>query len=202
MAEAAEATRPATLLVPGWSDTARELRHARDFLVAAGWPATHVQCIDFRDRYGSNVAHAEELAAAAAGLLEATGQKNVAVVAHSMGGLATRLYLDRVDAVPVHTAIFLATPHHGTWAAWLAWGGGAAEMRPGSAFLRDLAGRTVPAHIRVHCIRTAFDTRVIPGRSAFLEGSACHTVRTPAHPRMLRHGPTLHLVRELLSPPR
>jgi triacylglycerol lipase len=194
------ATLPATLLVPGWSDTARSLHHARSFLLRAGWPQTHVGCVDFRNRYGSNIQHAAEVEAALELLLERTGSPSAALVAHSMGGLAVREYLARAgDAAPVHTAVFVGTPHRGTWVAYLAWGRGGAEMRPGSEFLRRLAQKELPRHVRATCIRTPFDTHVVPGSSAALPGADCRLVRLPTHPRMLRHGPTLRLIRELLT---
>lgn len=190
--------RPAVLLVPGWSDTARQLRRCRSFLLESGWPERQVSCLSFRDRYGSNIAHAAELAEAVPALLEQSGQVDVAVVAHSMGGLALREYLGNGGADLVHTAVFVGTPHQGTWAAWLAWGAGGAEMRPGSPFLERLNRRPLPPHTRAFCLRTPIDTRVLPGRSAWLEGAVCHTVRTPTHPRMLQHRSTLRLIRRIL----
>jgi triacylglycerol lipase len=189
---------PAVLLVPGWSDTARQLRRCRSFLLESGWQERQVSCLSFRDRYGSNIAHAAELAEAVETLLEHSGQVDVAVVAHSMGGLALREYLGNGGADLVHTAVFVGTPHRGTWAAWLAWGAGGAEMRPGSPFLERLNQRTLPPRTRAFCLRTPIDTRVLPGRSAWLEDAVCHMVRTPTHPRMLRHSSTLHLIRRIL----
>jgi pimeloyl-ACP methyl ester carboxylesterase len=193
----APARRP-VLLVPGWSDTARVLRRCRADLVSAGWPDEQVRALSFRDRYGSNIEHAGEIEHAAATLARAAGTDRIAVVAHSMGGLALRRFLlDGGDAV-VDTAIFVGTPHRGTWVAWLAWGRGGAEMRPGSAFLRGLNAAPLPTSVRAICLRTPIDTRILPGSSAFLPDADCHTVRLPTHPGMLRHGPTLRLIRDLL----
>lgn len=194
------AERPAVLVAPGWSDTARRLRTFRSFLLDSGWSEGQVSCLSFRDRFGSNIEHASEIADAVKRLRERTGQAEVAVVAHSMGGLALRYHLTN-GAADIRTAVFVGTPHSGTWAAWLAWGRGGAEMRPGSAFLRELSGRPLPAHVRAFCLRTPIDTRVLPGRSAWLEGAVCRTVRTPTHPRMLRHRPTLSLIRDILLDP-
>lgn len=190
--------RPPVLLVPGWSDTARVLRPCREFLLRHGWPETAVHCLSFRDRHGSNVDHAREIAAAAQDVRAATGASRIAIVAHSMGGLALRQYLRDGGAAAVHTAIFAGTPHHGTWAAWLARGRGGAEMRPGSRFLERLNAEPLPRSVRAICLRTPIDTRILPGRSAWLEGAVCRTVRLPTHPRMLRHTPTLRLICELL----
>lgn len=186
------------LLVPGWSDTARVLRPCRDYLVSCGWPVDSVRSVTFGDRYGSNLEHAAEIAVAAEELSAATAAPKIAVIAHSMGGLALRKYLTDGGDARVHTAIFAGTPHRGTWLAWLAWGRGGAEMRPGSAFLQQLNATPVPPAVRTICLRSPIDTRIVPGDSAWLDGASCHTVRTPTHPRMLRHRPTLHLIRDLL----
>lgn len=186
------------ILVPGWSDHPRVLRRCREFLIEAGWPAGQVLCVDFSDRYGSNVDHADELAAAATRLRAEGGVDRVDVVAHSMGGLALRRYVqDGADTV--RTAIFVGTPHRGTMLAYLAWGRGGREMRPGSDFLRRLNAQPLPSGIRAHCLRTPIDSRVVPGSSAWLDGAACHTVRLPTHPRMMRHPRTLQLIRSILE---
>jgi triacylglycerol lipase len=192
---------PPVLLVPGWSDTPRVLQPCREFLLSSGWPGRSVRCVSFRDRYGSNLEHAAEIDSATSELKQAVGQARIAVVAHSMGGLALRHYLANGGAAAVHTAVFAGTPHRGTWIAWLAWGRGGAEMRPGSEFLQQLNATALPRDVRAICLRTPIDTRVVPGRSAWLEGSVCHTVRLPTHPRMLRHRATLGLIRDLLLDP-
>ena len=192
------APRP-LLLVPGWSDRARSLRRCRDYFVESGWPDSHVHCLEFSDRFGSNVEHAREVASAVSELRSATGADRVSVVAHSMGGLAVRYYLGREEACPVDAAVFVGTPHHGTWAAWVAWGGGAPEMRPRSAFLRQLNAQPLPSSVRAFCISTPLDTRVLPGSSAHLPNAECHVVRYPRHDTMLRHRPTLQLIRRLVA---
>jgi triacylglycerol lipase len=187
---------PPVLLVPGYSDTAKRLGPCRDFLLCSGWPDAHVQALGFRRPYGSNIEHAAEIARAVASLQDRTGAERIAVVAHSMGGLALRVFLAQGGAAVVETAVFVATPHRGTWLAWLGWGDGAREMRPGSPFLRGLG--PIPSGVRVVCIRTPAEFRVVPGSSTLLDGVECCTVRAPTHPRMLRHRRTLELIRSVL----
>jgi pimeloyl-ACP methyl ester carboxylesterase len=133
----------------------------------------------FRDRVGSNVEHGRELTEAVVRLSDVNGGRRVAVVAHSMGGLAVHMSLrdpavrDRVSAVA-----FLATPHRGTWAAYLGWGGGAREMRPGSAFLRELQATPWPEGLPTIDLWTAWETHIIPGRSTRRDG--VRAVRIPA----------------------
>jgi len=160
-----------------------------------------VQCLGFHDRYGSNVEHAAEIGAAVGLLRKQAGSQGADIVAHSMGGLAVRSLLATDPLQPVRTVVFAGTPHAGTWAAWLAWGAGGREMRPGSRFLESLTTAPLPPSVRAHCLRTPIDTRILPGRSAWLAGAECHTVRTPTHQRMLRHEPTLRLIASLLRQP-
>jgi triacylglycerol esterase/lipase EstA (alpha/beta hydrolase family) len=55
-----------------------------------------------------------------------------------MGGLAARRYLASHGARRVACLVTIASPHAGTVLARLALGANALQMRPGSAFLREL----------------------------------------------------------------
>ena len=191
---------PAVLLVPGWSDRKTVLRPLERHLLAAGWPRTHVRALGFRDRFGGNVEHAHEIADAVDALRADTRSEHVAVVAHSMGGLALRWYLTRLDgARRVRQAIFLATPHQGTWLAWLALGAGARDMRPGSVFLRELNAFALPDSVTATCVRTPLDFRVFPPASALLAGTAATVVRSSTHPGLLRSRRVFHVVQTVLE---
>ncbi|MDZ7781085.1 MAG: alpha/beta fold hydrolase [Gemmatimonadota bacterium] len=186
-----ERTSPAgarlpVLLVPGWLDTAQDLADLRARLVSAGWPAERVRAVSFEEPAGSNRDHARELDDAARALLEATGADSLDIVAHSMGGLATRWYLSRGDPVPVRRVAFLATPHRGTMSAHLAWGPSREEMIPGSSFLDSLnVGPPVPEGVEALTVRTPIDTHVLPGENATLPGVPDLEVCCPTHPGVL-----------------
>ena len=190
---------PAVLLVPGWSDRKRVLRPLEKHLLASGWPRSHVRAMGFRDRFAGNVEHAHEIADAVDELCADARTARVAVVAHSMGGLALRWYLTRLDGQHrVERAIFLATPHRGTWLAWLGLGQGARDMRPGSIFLRELNAFPMPAGVRTTCVRTPLDLRIFPPASTLLDGAAAAVVRSPSHPGMLRNRKVFRLVVDTL----
>ena len=96
----------------------------------------------------------------------------VALVCHSMGGLAARAHLRKHGGKRVARLITLGTPHNGTVLARTAMGENGRQMRPGSAWLRALA-----AHERgawpcpVTSIYSRDDNIVVPRRSAHLEGA-------------------------------
>ena len=137
-AEHAAAPPLPVLLVPGWLDTEQDLDWLEERFVEAGWPRDRVRAVTFDDPAGSNRAHAVELDVVARSVLRTTGADSLDIVAFSMGGLSTRWYMRFGDAVPVRRVAFLATPHHGTMAAHLAWGESRQEMIPGSGFLDSL----------------------------------------------------------------
>jgi triacylglycerol lipase len=149
--------------------------------VQSGWPAQAVSIVRFNDPFGSNIDHASEIARAVDDVSTRAAQPVVAI-AHSMGGLALRWYLAHNHNAPVAIAVFLATPHRGTWLAWLARGRGGAEMRPRSQFLTDLNATSVSPHTRLISFRAPFDTRIFPSSSAWLDTTDRANTRTlPAH---------------------
>lgn len=186
------------LLVPGWFDTARELAALRIRLLAAGW--SHVETLTFRDPTGSNRDHADEIDSLVAAVVAETGADEVDIVAHSMGGLATRWYLKTRESAPVRRAVFIASPHRGTLTAHLAWGEGRDEMMPESAFLAALnSGPALPPGVEAITIRTPVDMRVVPGESATLLGVEDHTVCCPSHQGLMRSDDVFHLVVDFLE---
>jgi hypothetical protein len=118
-----------------------------------------------------------------------------------MGGLAVRHFLHFGDgASHIRRVVFTGTPHAGTWVAYLAWGGGAADMRPGSPFLQALRQLpAVPPGVAALCIHTPTETRVLPRRSALLPGVRCERIWTLSHPRLLRSRRVFSAIRAFLA---
>lgn len=188
------------LLVPGWLDTARDLAALRIRLLGAGWSGEHVETITFDDPTGSNRDHADELAEAVDSILAWTGAGAVDIVAHSMGGLATRWYLETYSDTPVRKVVFIGTPHRGTLAAHLAWGEGRDEMMPESPFLDSLNARApVPEGVEAITIRTLVDTHIVPGESATLPGVPDYELCCPTHAGLLRDDEVFRIVLDFLE---
>lgn len=99
-----------------------------------------------------------------------SGARQLVIVAHSMGGLAARAYLRAHGPARVAALVTLGTPHHGTRTAAFAQGENARQMRPGSAWLEDLArAESVAAEtVPVTSIYTEDENVVVPAGSAVL----------------------------------
>lgn len=174
------------LVVPGWFDTAEALAGLRVRLTSAGWPAERVAAVTFARPTGSNHEHAAEIARAVELLRRRTGAERVDVIAHSMGGLATRLFLLEHPGA-VRRVVFMATPHRGTLSAYFAFGEGRDEMMPGSSFLDALnAVPPVPEGVEALTVRTFLDTHVVPAASGTLPGVPDVTVCCPTHEGLTR----------------
>lgn len=111
---------------------------------ADGWPAERLIARGYsNEKWGCNTSNASELAQWV-DELAASGAKRIAIVAHSMGGLSSRYYLQRLGgAEKVATFITLGTMHHGLFASCLSpvkvcvW----QELCLAGDFLKDLNAR-------------------------------------------------------------
>jgi triacylglycerol lipase len=92
------------------------------------------------------------------------------LVGFSMGGLVSRYYVQCLGgAERVGRLITISSPHQGTYWAWIASNAGSRQMRPGSAFLREL-NRDITALERVRhaSIWTPLDLMILPAKSSRL----------------------------------
>lgn len=124
---------------------------------------------------------------AARRLERATGARPL-IVAHSMGGLAVRAWLDAHGADDrVRHVVTVGTPHHGTALARFGFSANAKQMQPGSRWLQALAGREPRArYARFTCFYSHCDNIVAPAASATLPGADNRHVAGAAHLDMLR----------------
>jgi triacylglycerol esterase/lipase EstA (alpha/beta hydrolase family) len=93
--------------------------------------------------------------------------EQVDVVAHSLGGLVARYYIERMGGAPrVGQLITIATAHRGTRLAHLGHGAAARELRADSPLLAEL-GLPAPG-ARYRSIWSRGDAVVVPSESASL----------------------------------
>jgi triacylglycerol esterase/lipase EstA (alpha/beta hydrolase family) len=135
-------------------------------------------------------------------LCAATGAARIAIVAHSMGGLAARAWMRRYGSARVAKVITLGTPHHGTKLARFGPGANAVQMRRDGPWLRDLAASEGPdVRARIVSIYTHHDNIVAPQDSSVLPGArniafgGVGHVALGSNPRVLAE--VLQLLREL-----
>jgi triacylglycerol lipase len=115
----------------------------------------------------------------------ATGRPPV-VVAHSMGGLAVRAWLDKFDADRrVHRIITVGTPHSGTWLARYGRTVNSREMSLKSPWLIGLAAQSSSQrHALFTCFYSNCDNIVFPASTATLPGADNRHIPGTAHVHM------------------
>lgn len=125
------------------------------------------------------------------------------LVGFSMGGVVSRYYLQRLGGLErVRRFVSISAPHHGTLTAHLRRLPGALQMRPNSAFLRDLDSdvRTLE-RIDVTSIWTPLDLMILPSDSSRLPVGREVLVAAPLHALMLHDPRSLRAVADALSAP-
>src|SRR5258707_280126 len=79
------------------------------------------------------------------------------------------------DPERVVTFVSIASPHRGTWMAWLSGAPGVRDMRAGSAFLAAVDADAVRfSSIRWVTIRTPFDLMILPSGNSVLSWAENH----------------------------
>ena len=192
------APRNPVLLIHGIKDDARKMEPMARYLRGQGWDA---KTMSFRPSWGQK--GLDVLAGQVAEFIDqnyAPGEK-IDLVAFSMGGLVTRYYLQRLGGLArVQRYITLAAPHHGTLLAWLIPTAGCRQMRPGSAFLRDLNGDAAQlAQLDFTSFWTPFDAIIVPQRSSVMAQARNVKLPIALHPLMVWQGRMLDQVAEALG---
>jgi triacylglycerol esterase/lipase EstA (alpha/beta hydrolase family) len=99
-----------------------------------------------------------------------TGQKQLTLIGHSMGGLVSCYYAAKLAPKDTVTdVVTIASPLSGTWVAHIGIGPNAREMRPSSELLKELKNEMLQRKdIRFFNIGTRTDQLVIPSSSAII----------------------------------
>jgi pimeloyl-ACP methyl ester carboxylesterase len=155
-----------------WNPWMRRLR-------AVGVPFV---AIDLEPVLGS-IEHYPALVEAGVRRLEAATGMPPVIVAHSMGGLAVRAWLQRHDAdARVHRVVTIGTPHQGTWLARFALVANARQMRYRGHWVNALAEREPPARRALFtCFYSHCDNIAFPASTGALEGADNRHVEGIAH---------------------
>ena len=123
------------------------------------------------------------------------------IVAFSMGGIASRQYLQVLGgAERCRNFITISSPHHGTRAAWLYPTKGAEDMRPGSPFLANLEKtQDRLGKIPVASYRTPMDLIILPPSSSIWDRADNLEFPVIMHPLMLDSRAVIDDVEKRLS---
>jgi triacylglycerol lipase len=130
----------------------------------------------------------------------------VDVVGHSLGGLIARYYVQRLDGHRrVHTGVTIATPHSGTYTAWLLSPIPLVrQLRPGSELFRELSEPAPHCTTRFVTFSSTADPMILPSRNGRLEHPdlrARNIVTTgTGHLALAARPDVLDQIRALLAP--
>jgi triacylglycerol lipase len=146
-----------------WDDLARDLRRA-------GHP---VMTVNLEPVFTSIDNYAPLIEAAVGNLCHETGAAKVALVGHSMGGLAIRAWMRRHGGDRVARVITLGTPHVGTRVDPHPVTANSRQMVLNSPWLQELAASESPAtRSLIRIALSTHDNIVYPQRQQVLEGAS------------------------------
>jgi triacylglycerol lipase len=143
---------------------------------------------------------AHELSKFVQKVLKASKSKKLSLVAHSMGGLISQYYLERVGGDKNITKIITAgSPFSGTRAAFLAPHTRAArEMIPNSKFLKSLQSN-LKFSDRIVSIRAKRDQTIWPKASSILEGAKNIESNVVGHNTLMKADEVLKIIKKELK---
>jgi triacylglycerol lipase len=180
-----------TILVPGFMDDEEFLALLASSLRREGFNA---RCISPQPSNGD--APIETLAFQLAEQIATTlpGDQPLNLFGFSMGGLICRVYLQYFGGLArTRRLVTLATPHRGTYMAYLLKRPACYQMRPGSDFLTGLnADLSVLERIAFTSIWTPLDLTIVPAEHSALPVGEMAPILSPFHatlpndPRIVR----------------
>ena len=177
------------LLLHGYFCNRAAWRSLAARLAARGHP---VASLNLEPVFGSIDDYAPPIAAAIERLRAATGAGRVALVGHSMGGLAARAALRLIGPATVAGLVTMGSPHRGTVCARRAIGRNAAQMEPESEWLRALAAGEPPEGYRaVTVIVSHQDNIVVPALPQSLPGARTVAFTGLGHVELI-YSPSVH----------
>jgi triacylglycerol esterase/lipase EstA (alpha/beta hydrolase family) len=111
-------------------------------------------------------------------LIERTGQRDLHIIGHSMGGLVARYLVQELGGSDyARTVITLGSPHHGTSTAALGAGLGLLfvsralwQLFPGSSLVNELKRGRFPGHVRLVSVYSKHDFVCFWERSVLTPG--------------------------------
>jgi triacylglycerol lipase len=177
------------LLVHGFQDDAKKMQWMAHALQREGWTVLMPTLSPSGGQVGNEI-----LAQQLSDFIETNVPHDTRcdLVGFSMGGIVCRYYLQRLGGVArVNHFVAISAPEHGTWwantcPAELLRRPGVAQLRPGSAFLRDLnSDARVLDRVRFTTIWTPLDLMILPAASSRMPVGSETKLWVPFHPLMV-----------------
>ncbi len=191
------AHRP-VFLVHGFKDTGRKMQRLAAFLRRQGRVA---HAVTLQPSWGE--AGIDELAEKLSAMIEAEAGPDAPIdlVGFSMGGLIGRYYVQRLGGVErVKCLCTIASPHRGTRNAFWLGRPACLQMRPGSAFLRELnADLSALERVRFLSLWTPLDLMILPARSSRMSVGQESIHWVIAHPLMVWQRRVSQVIHEALK---
>lgn len=192
--------KPPVLLVPGYAEPSwyflyglyRQLKKE----------GLQVEGINLFPNFATAEEQARKLQERVADMKARYDVDRVELVVHSFGGIISRYYIQNLGGKDhVRNLITIATPHHGTYTAYLGPGKSADQMRYNSPFIQALNAKGYAyAPVKYTSIWSNIDEIVIPPRSAVMPESTVHQVPWTGHLGILFSKRTYTHVLNTLSP--
>jgi triacylglycerol lipase len=155
------------LLVHGIMDNRSVFTVFRRALRRRGFGTVHA--VNYSLLTGDVRTAAHELRTHVERLRERTGAERVHIVGHSLGGVIARYFVQRLDGGRVvDTLVTLGSPHAGTYSAYLMPTPLAAQLRPGSDLMTELAEPAPGCPTRFLVVWSRMDQLIVPQRNARL----------------------------------
>jgi triacylglycerol lipase len=130
----------------------------------------HVHTVNYSPLTSDIRVAAQRLGEHVEALCAHTGYDRVHVIAHSLGGLIARYYIQQFGGDEhVHTLVTLGTPHHGTYAARLLPMRLGRQLRPDSDVIAELERPVVRCRTRFVAVWSDLDQLMYPKQNAQLD---------------------------------
>jgi triacylglycerol lipase len=201
LAPAHAAPRTPVVFVHGFGGSASNWATAQAVFRAGGYSSSELFAYEYNS-YGNNITNAQGLASFVNQVRSRTGAAQVDIVNHSMGGLVTGWYVNRLGGQPaVRHVASIAGANHGTTAAYACLVFTTCQqMVPGSEFIEQYtAGDETPGNTRYGTWYSPCDGVIIPFSSTRLSGATNTLVPCETHLGFLVDGPVLTAVRAFLA---
>jgi triacylglycerol lipase len=177
--DAAAAATP-VLLVHGMVDNRSIFTLLRRSLRRCGFGS--VRTVNYSVFTSDVRAAAATLGRAVEEVCERTGYDRVHVVAHSLGGVVARYYVQcQGGDARVHTLVTLGAPHGGTTAARILPLALCRQLRPDSELITELAAPAAGCRTRLIAVWSDLDQLIYPKSNARIEHPDLDAVNVPVH---------------------